>query len=308
MRRGLLLLLLPGVWLGGVACAAADVAKKNEELRIEQRLGKQVPLQLTFRDEQGRRVHLEDFVGSKPVVLVLAYYRCPALCSRVLNSLEESLSRIPLNAGKDFQVVIVSFDPNETPALAAANKKVCLEHYDRPGAEDGWHFLTGTEANIRPLADAVGFRYKRDPRTGQYKHAAGIMLLTPDGKVARYYMGIIYPVRDLRLGLVETAGGKIGSPVDNALLLTCLAFDPSTGRYSVAVLKLIQTGGVITVLLLGCYVGWHWLRGGIYTIYIKAHKLLGCYVGWHWLRGRRTRSLGALETAKVPRPELGNEE
>jgi protein SCO1/2 len=276
--------------------ARADIPKEIEELRIQQRLGEQTPLQLTFRDENGRSVRLRDLTANKAVILVLAYYRCPRLCSQVLRNLEQSLTRVPLNAGDDFQVVIVSFDPEERPELAAANKKVCLERYNRPGTENGWHFLTGEKTEIQRLADAVGFRFKKEPSSGQYRHAAGIMLLTPEGKVARYLMGLDYPPRELRLGLVEAAGGKIGTPVDNALLWTCLSFDPAAGKYNLAALKLVRAAGVVTIVLLGTYLAWNWLRAGWHLGRRAIRRLLGTSLVWNWMRRR---------PATPPDPPLG---
>jgi protein SCO1 len=253
--------LLAGLLLlaGGTA-AEAQKASPGEPppVPITQRLGEQVPLDLPFRDEQGKAVKLGDYFHGKPVVLVLAYIRCPKLCSVVLKGVVEGLRGVPFDAGKDFEVVVVSFDPREGPELAAAAKDSYAESYGRPGCERGWHFLTGQEADTRRLADAVGFRYELDKKRGEYRHSAGIMVLTPGGKVARYFFGLIFPARDLRLGLVEASQGAISSPVDNALLLTCLSYDPVTGKYSVAAMKLMRLGGALTVLVLAVYLGWTW--------------------------------------------------
>jgi protein SCO1/2 len=217
-------------------------------VKFEQRLGEQVPLDLLFHDETGRAVRLNDFFGAKPVVLVLAYYRCPRLCTEVLNGLEDGLSQLDaFNIGREFNVLTVSFDPRETPELAAAKKISYVQKYGRPGAADGWHFLTGDETSIKRLTEAVGFHYNYDPRTDQFAHASGIMVLTSQGKLARYFFGIRYSPRDLRLGLVEASGGKIGSAVDQ-FLLACFQNDPTTGQYTLAILKFVRLAGAVTLV------------------------------------------------------------
>ena len=219
------------------------------DVRIEQRLGAQAPLDLTFRDEAGRPAPLREYINGKPTILVLAYYDCPMLCTLVLNGLTSSLSDLKFDVGREFNVVTLSFDPREQPALAAAKKEVYVKRYGRAGAAAGWHFLTGDEANIKQLAQAVGFRYAFDPATGQYAHASGIMVLTPAGRVARYFYGIEYPPRDLRLGLVEASQNRIGSPVDQVLLL-CYHYDVATGRYAPFAVGLMRAGGAMSVLAL----------------------------------------------------------
>jgi cytochrome c oxidase subunit 2 len=223
------------------------------DIHIEQRLDAQVPLDLTFRDEAGRSVPLREYFDGKPVVLVLAYYDCPMLCTLVLNGLTSSLTDLRFNVGREFNVVTVSIDPREQPALAAAKKEVYVKRYGRAGASAGWHFLTGDEAEIKQLAQAVGFRYAYDPATGQYAHAAGIMILTPEGRVARYLYGIEYPPKDLRLGLVEASHDRIGSPVDQVLLL-CYHYDVATGRYAPVAVGLMRAGGALSVLVLGSFI------------------------------------------------------
>jgi protein SCO1/2 len=220
------------------------------EVELEQRLGAALPLDVQFHDEAGNAVPLRTYFGRRPVVLALVYYECPMLCTQVLNGLSKSLKALEFTAGREFEVVIVSFDPKETPALAAEKKANYLARYGRGGAEQGWHFLTGPAASIEALTAAVGFRYRYDPKSAQYAHASGIMLSTPDGRLARYYYGIDYPTRDLRLGIVEAAQERIGSPVDQILLL-CFHYDPSTGKYSLAVMRLVQAAGVVTVLSMG---------------------------------------------------------
>jgi protein SCO1/2 len=218
---------------------------------ITQRLGEQVPLDLPFRDETGRPVQLRDLFDGKPVILVLAYYRCPKLCNQVLNGLVDGLKDVSdLRIGDQLTVLTVSFDSKEDPELAAAKKKTYLDQYGGSDAASGWHFLTGKEESIQPLADAVGFRFAWDAERMQYIHASGIMILTPQGKVARYLFGIRYDPRDLRFSLIEASGNKIGSPVDQALLLFCYSYDPVTGTYKVMALNLVRLGGVVMVVVL----------------------------------------------------------
>jgi protein SCO1/2 len=219
---------------------------------LDQRLNEQVPLDLTFHDETGKAVQLREYFGEKPVVLALVYYECPMLCSLVLNGLLRSLRTLSFAVGEEFNVVTVSFNPWETPALAAAKKEMYLQSYARPGAEAGWHFLTGDEEAIQQLTRAVGFRYVYDPQSKQYAHASGIMVLTPEGKIARYFYGIEYAPRDLRLGLVEASASTIGSPVDQVLLL-CYHYDPQTGKYGVVIMSVLRLAGVATVLSLGTF-------------------------------------------------------
>lgn len=229
------------------------------DIGIDQRLNEQVPLDLTFRDETGRSVQFGDYFGSRPVILTLNYYECPMLCSLILEGLVSSLRVLSFDIGDQFTVVTVSFDPGETPPLAAATKAKYLQRYARPGAAAGWHFLTGQEAAIERLAKAVGFRYTYDAQQDQYAHASGIVVLTPQGKIARYFYGIEYAPRDLRLGLIEAAANKIGSLADQ-ILLFCYHYDPATGRYSTAVLNAVRVGGAATVLALGTFLVTMWRR------------------------------------------------
>ena len=223
------------------------------DVGIDQKLDGQVPPDLVFRDETGRTVKLGDYFGTKPVVLSLVYYDCPMLCTQVLNGLAGSLKALTFNAGEQFLVLTVSFDPRETPELAAGKKKAYLEHYSRPGAAEGWRFLTGSESSIEALTRAVGFRYRYDAEKAQFAHASGIMILTPQGRLSRYFYGIEYAPRDLRLGLVEASNGRIGSPVDQ-LLLFCYHYDPATGKYGAVVMNFVRLGGAATVLTLGTMV------------------------------------------------------
>ena len=220
------------------------------DVRLEQKLDQQLPLDLVFRDESGQEVKLGQYFGQKPVVLALVYYDCPMLCTQVLNGMVTSFRVLPFQIGKEFDVVTVSFDPRETSALAASKKKVYVNYLPakmQTGAANGWHFLTGDEANIAKLTDAVGFRYHYDEATKQFAHASGIMVATPHGKLSRYFYGIEYAPRDLRLGLIESSANKIGSPADQ-LLLYCYHYDPATGKYGAAVMKIMRIAGVITVL------------------------------------------------------------
>ncbi len=221
-----------------------------KKVAIEQKLNQQVPLDLVFRDEAGRERKLAEFFGRKPIILSLVYYDCPMLCTQVLNGLVASMKVLKFDAGKEFEVVTVSFDPREGPALASEKKVGYLRRYGREGAAAGWHFLTGDQASIDALTDAVGFRYAWDEETKQFAHASAIMILTPEGKVSRYFYGIDYPAKDVRLGLVEASNNRIGSPVDQ-ILLYCFHYDPRTGKYGFAIMSVLRVVGVATFLGLG---------------------------------------------------------
>jgi protein SCO1/2 len=244
---------------GGIAIGsrADDDSSRPPQLRavgFDQHLGEQVPLDAEFVDESGKPVRLADYFHGKPVILVMAYYRCPMLCTLVLNGLVQGMIDMNFTAGKEFEVITVSFDPRETPDLAAAKKQTYLSRYRRPGAADGWHFLTGKDASIRRLAEAIGFRYVYDPATDQFAHAAGLVILTPEGKIARYFYDISYSGRDLRLGLVEASAHRIGSRVDEVLLF-CFHYDPATGKYGVAVMNFIRLGGLLSLVALATFIG-----------------------------------------------------
>jgi len=220
---------------------------------IDQNLNAQVPLDLTFKDETGQAVRLGQYFRQKPVVLALVYYECPMLCDMVLNGLTHTMEQTSLNLGSDFDVVTVSFNPKESWQLAAAKKANYVEKYKRQGAAQGWHFLTGEEQAIKKLADTAGFHYKYDPITKQYAHASGIMVLTPEGKIARYYYGIDYKPRDFRLGLVEASQNKIGDLADQVLLF-CYHYDPMTGKYGAIIQNVTKVLGSATVLGLAALV------------------------------------------------------
>jgi protein SCO1/2 len=227
---------------------AGEKPRDLDDVRIDQKLDGPLPLDAKFRDEHGNEVRLGDYFGSKPVVLALVYYSCPMLCNQVLNGMTSGLDVLKsLSIGKEFEVVTVSFDPRETPDLAREKKDTYLSWYKRDGAADGWHFLTGDQTNIDRLTEAAGFYYKWDSKTNQFIHASGIMIATSDGKLARYFYGIEYAPKDLRLGLVEASAGKIGSPVDQ-LLLYCYHYDPSSGKYGAAVMNLMRLGAVLTLI------------------------------------------------------------
>ena len=219
------------------------------DVGIDQRLNAQLPLGLTFRDETGKTVKLADYFGKRPVILTPVYYECPMLCTLTLNGLVFAMKKMPFTVGQEFEVVTVSFTPRETPALAAKKKENYLRSLSRPGAEAGWHFLTGDEAAVQQLMRAIGFRYKWDEETKQYAHAAGLMVLTPQGRLARYFYGVEFPVRDLRLALVEASANKIGSRVDQ-ILLFCFHYNPATGKYSLAVTRVLQAAGIATLVAL----------------------------------------------------------
>ncbi len=256
--RGVLL-LLAGLAVATAAAAQSMAPPPSEILRadqqpdalkgvgIDQRLNERLPLDLRFRDETGRDVALGDFFGKRPVVLALVYYNCPMLCTQVLNGLLASLNVVSLEAGRDFDVVAVSFDPRETPPMAAAKKEAYLSRYQHPEAANGWHFLTGEPGAIAALTQAAGFRYRFDEKLGQFAHASAVMVATPDGRLARYFYGIEYAPRDLRLGLVEASNGKIGTPVDS-ILLYCFHYDPTSGKYGAVVLNIMRLAGLATVL------------------------------------------------------------
>lgn len=222
-----------------------------DQVGLDQRLNSQVPLNLTFNNEKGQAVQLQQYFGEKPVILIMVYYQCPMLCTQVLNGFTGAMNGIVrFNIGREFNVVTVSIDPRDTAEDAAAAKKRYLERYRRAGADQGWHFLTGKKDQIDALAQAVGFRYAWDPEIKQYAHASGIMLLTPDGHVSQYYYGIEYAPRDIQLGLVEASKGKIGNVVDQVLLY-CYHYDPRQGKYGAAIFNVLRLSALATVLVLG---------------------------------------------------------
>ena len=224
-----------------------------KQVGIDQKLNQPIPLNLAFHDENGKTVQLNEYFGQKPVILTLVYYNCPMLCTQILNGVESGLKELPMDIGRQFNVVTVSIDPTDTHVLASVKQEMYTGMYGRTGAAQGWHFLTGDEPQIKQLAAAAGFRYAYDSDTKQFAHASAIMILTPEGKISRYLYGIEFPSRDLRLGLDEASEGKIGSPVD-AILLFCYHYDPHTGKYGLLISHVIQAGGALTLLVLGALV------------------------------------------------------
>jgi protein SCO1/2 len=221
---------------------------------IAQRLNEQLPLSLTFTDDAGKQVQLASYFGKKPAILALVYYQCPMLCSEELNGLTSALQMVSFVPGKDFSVIVISIDPTEGTDLAATKKRGYLKRYGHPETAAGWHFMTGSQDNIDAITKAVGFGYVKIPgpdgKLTQFAHASAIQIVTPEGKLAQYYMGVEYSPKDLRLGLVEASANRIGSPVDN-ILTYCYHYDPKTNKHSLIVARVVQLGGLITVLLLG---------------------------------------------------------
>jgi protein SCO1 len=253
-------------WMAGMLAAGATLASAQQfglpasslpamvqGVGIDQNLNAQIPLELQFKDETGQEVRLGQYFRQKPVVLALVYYECPGLCDLILNGLTHTMQQISLNVGSDYEVVAVSFNPKDTWQLATAKKANYIEKYNRPGAKEGWHFLTGDQASIKSLTETVGFHYNYDPISKQFAHASAIYVLTPEGKIARYFYGIEYKPRDFRLGLVEASANKIGSPADQVLLF-CYHYDPTTGKYGMAITEITRVLGTATVLLLGGFV------------------------------------------------------
>ena len=221
-----------------------------DSVSYDQKLDAQLPLDLTFRDEAGSAVQLEQYFGEKPVILVMAYYECPMLCTFVLNGLLAGLTNVDFDIGNEFEVVTLSIDPGETPQMAAAKKATYVEAYGRPEAEAGWHFLTGDRPAIERLTEAVGFHYVYDEQSDEYAHPTGMIVLTPEGRISRYLYGIEFPATDVRLGLVEASNNIIGSPIDQVLLM-CYHYDPDSGQYTPAIMNIIRLAGGITTLLIG---------------------------------------------------------
>jgi protein SCO1/2 len=243
------------ILLAAVTVGAHD-DKRPAALRdvaFDQKLNQQVPLDLTFRDENGKTVPLANYFRQRPVILNFVYLKCQDLCPLFLDGVVRSLRALSFDIGNQFDVLTVSFDPRDDPSLAAAKKTDLVEKYSRAGAVAGWHFLTGDEPQIRRLTESVGFRYSYDPHTGEFAHATGIIIVTPQGKTSRYFYGIDFSPRDVRLGLIEAAADKIGSPIDQ-LLLFCYHYDPTTGKYNLLVARLLQVGGAATVLALGAFI------------------------------------------------------
>jgi protein SCO1/2 len=251
------LLLVAGTTLraqavpGNTAPAASAMPAVLRNVGFEPPLNGPMPLDLPFRDETGRSVQLRQYFGQKPVVLAFVYYGCPMLCDQVEQGVVGVLRMLSFNPGRDYEVVFVSFDSRETPEMAAEKKKKALAHFRRPETDSGWHFLTGSKESIEAATKAANFRFSFDSKNNLFAHASGVLLLTPDGHISRYFYGIEYPGRDMRLGLVDASAGKIGSPIDHVLLF-CYHYDPAAAVYSASILKIIRLAGVLTIL---CLVG-----------------------------------------------------
>jgi protein SCO1 len=233
----------------GVNSSTMPAQLKN--VGFDPQLNAQIPLDVPFVDENGSNVQLRDYFKQKPVVLAFVYYGCPMLCNQVEQGVVGALRMLSFTPGRDYEVVFVSFDPRESPDMAVQKKKSALDHFRRPETASGWHFLTGTKESIDAATKAANFRYSFDTKTNLFAHASGIMLLTPDGRISRYFYGVEYPGRDMRLGLVDASAGKIGTPIDHVLLF-CYQYDPSSATYSASILKIIRLGGILTIL---CIVG-----------------------------------------------------
>ncbi len=245
-----------------------------QNVGIEQHLDAQVPADLPFLDDGGRQVRLGDYFGKKPLILNLVYYNCPMLCGEALAGLSASMKMIKFDVGNEFEVVTVSFNPKETPDLAAAKKKEYLRRYGRANAAAGWHFLTGPAESINALTKAVGFQYQYDASKNQYAHATAIMVLTPQGRISRYFYGVDFPPKDLRMGLVEASAGKIGNAVDQVLLY-CYHYDPTAGKYGAVVSNILKIGGALTILVLG----------GMILIFLRLEKAVARRNHWSHVRG-----------------------
>jgi len=266
--NGVRLFIVPLIFAFAISLSMvlASMANAHDDTRpaalrdvaFDQKLDGQIPLDLNFVDERGEAVRLVDYFGRKPVILNFVYYKCQDLCPLLLDGITRTMRALLFDVGKEFDVVTVSIDPSDSAALAAAKKKDFITRYGRSGAEAGWHFLSGDESAIHKLAEAAGFHYTYDPRTGEFAHATGIVLVTPKGKISRYYYGIDFSPRDLRLGLIEAASGKIGTPIDQ-LLLFCYHYDPVTGKYGLVITNVIQLAGAATVLILAGFI-WLMLR------------------------------------------------
>jgi protein SCO1/2 len=244
---------MPGSMGFSTGIVASNVPPQFKDVTFAQRLGQKLPLDTRFTDDSGRSVALGEYFGRKPVVLSFVYYQCPMLCSQVMNGISSALKVLPFTAGEEFDVVLVSFDPRDTPEAANAKKRAHLEHWAARETSNGWHFLTGSEEAIRQVTSAAGFTYQWDPESNQFAHVSGVLVATPDGTLSRYFYGVEFSPRDLRLALIDSGNGKIGSVVDE-LLLYCFQYDPSHGRYGAVFMNIMRLGGVLTVCFIGAFI------------------------------------------------------
>ncbi|HKW33762.1 MAG TPA: SCO family protein [Candidatus Acidoferrum sp.] len=238
-----------------VGPTSATMPPALQNVGFEPPLNGQMPLDLHFRDETGGDVQLREFFGQKPVVLAFVYYNCPMLCDQIQMGVVGTLRMLSFNPGRDYEVVFISFDSSDTPELAAEKKKAAVARFNRPETVSGWHFLTGSQESIEAATRAANFRFRYDAKSKLFAHASGVMILTPDGRISRYFYGVEYPGRDMRLGLVDASAGKIGTPIDHVLLF-CYHYDPSSAKYSASILRIIRLGGILTILTI---VGGIWI-------------------------------------------------
>jgi protein SCO1 len=254
-KRALLLILLiaAGGWVRDESSPPVQaVPPILKDVGIDQKLGAQLPLDTHFRDESGNDITLRDCFRGRPVILTLVYYKCPALCTLVLNDLTRAMNALSETCGKDFDIVTISFNPDETPDLASDKKRQYLRAYRRPSAEQNWHFLTGSPGSIKTITQAVGFRYVYDAKQQQYIHASGLVVASPGGKLSRYFYGVEYAPKDLRLALIDANAGKTSSPTAT-ILFYCFKYDATTGRYSLAIMRLLRIFAAVTILMLGTF-------------------------------------------------------
>jgi protein SCO1 len=245
---------MPGSMGHRTGIVASNVQPQFKEVTFAQQLNQKLPLEATFKDETGRSVKLgEYFGGTKPVLLAFVYYQCPMLCAQTLNGISSALKVVPFTPGEEFDVVLISFDPRDTPEAANAKKQAHLRHWSTADTADGWHFLTGDEPAIRQVTAAAGFTYRWDAASGQFAHVSGILTVTPEGRLSRYFYGVEYSPKELRLALVESGQGRVGSAVEE-LLLYCFQYDPTSGRYGLVVMNLVRLGGVVTLLFVAGFV------------------------------------------------------
>jgi protein SCO1/2 len=243
----------PGAMGFATGVVASNVPPQFKDVTFQQQLGQQLPLDATFRDETGREVALGDYFGKKPIVLAFVYYQCPMLCTQIMNGISSALKAVAFTPGKEFDIVLISFDPRDKFETANAKKRAHLQHWSVQDQADGWHFLTGEPEMIQRVTKAAGFSYAWDEPTQQFAHVSGVLTLTPDGRLSRYFYGVEFSPKDLRLALVESGQGKVGSLVED-LLLYCYMYDPATGRYGAVVMNLVRLGGLLTLGLIAGFI------------------------------------------------------